>query len=76
MTELLAAIGYDRWILHVLLAVPLVGMAIVIVSPTVWARHVALVVSLVEAVLALGLWWAYQPARRLGQRLRAHAFSR
>jgi NADH-quinone oxidoreductase subunit M len=62
MTELLTAIGYDRWILHVLLAVPLVGMAIVIVSPTVWARHVALTVSLVEAVLALGLWWAFDPS--------------
>jgi NADH-quinone oxidoreductase subunit M len=62
MTELLAAIGYDRWILHVLLAVPLVGMAVVIVSPTAWARHVALVVSLVEFVISLGLWWAFDPA--------------
>ena len=61
MTELLAAIGYDRWILHVLLAVPLLGMGVVIVSPTRWARHVALVVSLIEAVLALGLWWAFDP---------------
>jgi NADH-quinone oxidoreductase subunit M len=62
MTELLSAIGYDRWILHVLLAVPLVGMAVVIVSPTAWARHVALVVSLVEFVISLGLWWAFDPA--------------
>jgi NADH-quinone oxidoreductase subunit M len=62
MTELLAAIGYDRWILHVLLAVPLAGMAVVIVSPTAWARRVALVVSLLEAVLALGLWWAFDPS--------------
>ncbi len=62
MTELLTAIGYDRWVLHVLLAVPLVGMAIVIVSPTAWARHVALVVSLVEFVVSLGLWWAFDPA--------------
>ena len=54
MTEFLTAIGYDRWVLHVLLAVPLVGMAIVIVSPTSWARHVALVVSLFEAIDAHG----------------------
>jgi NADH-quinone oxidoreductase subunit M len=62
MSELLTAIGYDRWILHVLLIVPLIGMAIVIVSPTAWARWVALVVSLVEFVVSIGLWWAFDPA--------------
>jgi NADH-quinone oxidoreductase subunit M len=61
MNELLAGIGYDRWILHVLLAVPLLGMAIVILSPTAWARRVALVVSLIEFVLSIGLWWAFDP---------------
>jgi NADH-quinone oxidoreductase subunit M len=63
MNAFLASIGYDRWILHVLLAVPLIGMGIVIVSPTVWARRVALVVSLLEFVLSLGLWWAFDPAQ-------------
>ena len=62
MNELLTAVGYDRWILHVLLAVPLLGMAVVIASPKAWARHVALVVSLVEFVLSMGLWWAFDPA--------------
>ncbi len=63
MTALLAAIGYDRWILQVLLAVPLVGMALVILSPKEWARVVALVVALFELVVSLGLWWAFDPAK-------------
>src|SRR5262245_12068258 len=63
MTELLTSIGYDRWIIHVLLALPLIGMALVILSPKEWARVVALVVALVEFVVSLGLWWAFDPSK-------------
>ncbi|HEU5171568.1 MAG TPA: NADH-quinone oxidoreductase subunit M [Gemmatimonadales bacterium] len=62
MSAFLASIGYERWIIHALLAVPLLGMLMVIVSPAAWARRVALVVSLVELGLSLGLWWAFDPA--------------
>ena len=61
MTALLASIGYERWILQVLLAVPLVGMVLCIVSPKEWARVVALVVALFEFIVSLGLWWAFDP---------------
>lgn len=63
MTALLASIGYERWILQVLLVVPLIGMAMVIVSPKEWARVVALVVALFEFVVSLGIWWAFDPAK-------------
>lgn len=62
MTDLLAAIGYDRWILNVLLGLPLAGMALVLLSPAERARWITLVVALVEFVLSLGLWWAFDPA--------------
>ncbi len=62
MTAFLASIGYDRWILHVLLATPLIGMVVVIVSPPAWARVLALIVALFELVVSLGLWWAFDPS--------------
>ena len=63
MTALLASIGYERWVLQVLLALPLLGMTLVILSPKEWARVVALVVALFELFISLGLWWAFDPAK-------------
>lgn len=61
MTALLTAIGYERWILHVLLALPLLAMPLILVLPARMARWIALAVALTELVLGLGLWWAFDP---------------
>ena len=61
MPEFLQAIGYNRWILNVLLVLPMVGVAIVLLAPEKWARWLTLVVAVAEFVLALGLWWAFDP---------------
>ena len=62
MIAFLASIGYDRWILHVLLLLPLVAAAGVLLAPASWARWFTLIVALTEFVLSLGLWWAFDPA--------------
>ncbi len=58
MTQFLASIGFDRWILHVLLVLPLVGVIPVLLGPVAMARRTALFVTVVEFVLSAGLWWA------------------
>ncbi|HEX5385437.1 MAG TPA: NADH-quinone oxidoreductase subunit M [Gemmatimonadales bacterium] len=62
MHAFLDSIGYSRWILQVLLVTPLVGMVLVVVSRSAWARVVALCVGLFEFVISLGLWWAFDPS--------------
>ena len=62
MNAFLAAIGYEHWILHVLLALPLLAMPLILVFPVRFARWIALAVALTETVLGLGLWWAFDPA--------------
>ncbi|MBP9898634.1 MAG: NADH-quinone oxidoreductase subunit M [Gemmatimonadales bacterium] len=61
MAAFLAGIGYDRWILHVLLVLPLVGMPLVLLFPVKAARWIALTVALLEFFLGIGLWWAFDP---------------
>ena len=58
MTQLLASIGFDRWILHVLLVLPLVGAIPVLLGPARLARGTALVITVLEFLLSVGLWWA------------------
>jgi NADH-quinone oxidoreductase subunit M len=58
MTQLLAAIGYSSWILHVLLVLPLVGAVPILLGPVAAAKRTALVVTLLEFLLSVGLWWA------------------
>ena len=58
MTALLASIGFERWILHVLLALPLVAAVPILLAPAALARRIALVATTVEFLLSLGLWWA------------------
>jgi NADH-quinone oxidoreductase subunit M len=58
MTQLLASIGFDRWILHVLLALPLVGVIPVLLGPVALAKRTALAITVAEFILSLGLWWA------------------
>ncbi|MFN8652822.1 MAG: NADH-quinone oxidoreductase subunit M [Gemmatimonadales bacterium] len=62
MTEFLTQLGYDRWILNTLLLLPLLGVIPVALAPAARAKQIALVVTLLELVLSLGLWWAYNPA--------------
>lgn len=58
MAQFLASIGFDRWILHVLLVLPLLGALPVLLGPVALARRTALVVTTVEFILSAGLWWA------------------
>src|SRR6185503_14582269 len=58
MLHFLAVIGYDQWILHLLLALPLLGVLPILLAPAPLAKRIALVVTIVELVLSLGLWWA------------------
>jgi NADH-quinone oxidoreductase subunit M len=58
MTQFLASIGFDRWILHVLLVLPLVGAIPVLLGPAALAKRTALVITVIEFLLSVGLWWA------------------
>jgi NADH-quinone oxidoreductase subunit M len=58
MTNLLASVGYGQWILHVLLALPLLGALAIALAPVTAARRIAFAAAGVEFVLSLGLWWA------------------
>jgi NADH-quinone oxidoreductase subunit M len=62
MTELLLSIGYQYWILHVLVGLPLIGVVPVLLGPETAAKRVAMVVTTLEFILSLGLWWALDPA--------------
>ena len=62
MTDFLAVLGYERWILDALLLLPLVGVLPIALAPAARARHIALAVVLLELVLSLGLWWAFDPS--------------
>jgi len=61
MRAFLDSIGYAHWILSVLLLLPMAGVALVLLAPKRWARWLTLVVAIAEFVLALGLWWAFDP---------------
>jgi NADH-quinone oxidoreductase subunit M len=63
MTELLDSIGYGQWILHALVVLPLLGVVPVLLGPESSAKWTALLVTAVEFVLSLGLWWALDPSR-------------
>jgi NADH-quinone oxidoreductase subunit M len=76
MTDFLMSIGYERWILWALLALPTVGALVVMLIGTESpgdsdaeggaglgsARWLALLFLLAEFVLSVGLWWSYDPA--------------
>jgi NADH-quinone oxidoreductase subunit M len=62
MIQFLNSIGYEHWILHVLLGLPLLAIPLVLLFPVSSARWIALGVALTELVLGLGLWWAFDPS--------------
>lgn len=61
MTDLLLSIGYDRWILHALIWVPLLAGAHVLFSKEEAAPRVAFGWALGMFILSLGLWWSFLP---------------
>jgi NADH-quinone oxidoreductase subunit M len=63
MTAFLQSIGYGHWILHALIVLPLLGAVPVLLGDERSAKWTALVVTTVEFLLSLGLWWALQPGQ-------------
>ncbi|MGH2394057.1 MAG: complex I subunit 4 family protein, partial [Candidatus Limnocylindria bacterium] len=63
MTEFLDSIGYGQWILHALVVLPLLGVVPVLLGPESSAKWTALIVTTLELVLSLGLWWALDAGR-------------
>jgi NADH-quinone oxidoreductase subunit M len=61
MTDFLTQIAYDRWILNALLVLPLLGVIPIVLAPAARAKHIAMAITVVELLLSLGLWWAYNP---------------
>jgi NADH-quinone oxidoreductase subunit M len=73
MTSFLTSIGYSRWVLPLLLLLPLAGAAILVAAGAIAsddgsldrarsARWVALVTLGAEFVVSAGLWWSFDPA--------------
>jgi NADH-quinone oxidoreductase subunit M len=78
MREFLLSVGYDRWILPALLAVPLIGAALVLLTgggrrepegtdevlsgAATRANGVATLFFAIEFILSLGLWWSFDAA--------------
>ena len=78
MNAVLDSIGYMSWILPALLAVPVVGAVLVLSAPRLSGtapgadeiasgdanapRWIAFITLFIEAIVSLGLWWAFDPA--------------
>jgi NADH-quinone oxidoreductase subunit M len=62
MTQLLTSIGYNHWILQVLLGLPLVALVPVLLGSAPAAKRIALFATLLEGLLSLGLWWSVDTA--------------
>src|SRR3954469_15459438 len=76
MHDLLLSIGYDRWILPALLALPTLGAIVVLLGRQApdggdevatgaanRPRSMATLFFALEFVLSIGLWWAFEPSR-------------
>jgi NADH-quinone oxidoreductase subunit M len=61
MSELLASVSYHQWILHALILLPLAGVVPVLLGDERSAKRMALVITVIELVLSLGLWWVFDP---------------
>jgi NADH-quinone oxidoreductase subunit M len=67
MTALLDAVGYDLWILHALIWLPLLGGVGVLLSPEDRAKEFAFGWTSALFVLSLGLWWSFDKSGSLFQ---------
>jgi NADH-quinone oxidoreductase subunit M len=63
MTAFLQSIGYGHWILHALILLPLAGVVPVLLGGERAAKATALVVTTLEFILSVGLWWALEPGQ-------------
>jgi NADH-quinone oxidoreductase subunit M len=63
MTAFLESIGYGHWILHALIVLPLLGVVPVLLASERAAKWTALVITTVEFLLSVGLWWVLQPGQ-------------
>ncbi len=61
MADMLNLIGYQAWVVPVLLVLPVVGALLVVAAPAGRARSLALAVALLEFVMSIGLWWSFLP---------------
>jgi NADH-quinone oxidoreductase subunit M len=61
MSQLLDSLRYSQWILHALILLPLAGVVPILLGEERTAKRMALVVTGLELVLSLGLWWAFDP---------------
>jgi NADH-quinone oxidoreductase subunit M len=61
MSDFLYSIGYGRWILHALVLLPLAGVVPILLGDERSAKRTALVITTLEFVLSVGLWWALDP---------------
>jgi NADH-quinone oxidoreductase subunit M len=61
MTQVLESLAYGQWILHALVLLPLAGVVPILLGEERTAKRMALVVTVIELVLSLGLWWAFDP---------------
>ncbi|HQR18169.1 MAG TPA: NADH-quinone oxidoreductase subunit M [Gemmatimonadales bacterium] len=61
MADMLNLIGYQAWVIPVLLLLPVAGALLVMAAPVGRARSIALAVTLAEFVVSAGLWWAFDP---------------
>jgi len=55
------SMGYDRWILDVLMIVPMLGAALVMLRPAGQAKYIAFGVALFELFLSIGVWHRFDP---------------
>ncbi|HRZ08777.1 MAG TPA: NADH-quinone oxidoreductase subunit M [Gemmatimonadales bacterium] len=58
---MLNLIGYQGWVVPVLLLLPVAGALLVVAAPAPRARSIALAVSLAEFLVSAGLWWSFVP---------------
>ena len=74
MLTFLADLGYRRWILDLLLLVPLLGALLVMLRPAAEAKVLALGVTLVEFLLSAPLFWMFETGTAAVQFEAAHAW--
>jgi len=74
MEAFLQSINYSAWALHFLVFFPLIGMGLVLASPEGRAKYVALGAAVVELLVSLPLWTAFNAASGAFQFASRHAW--
>jgi NADH-quinone oxidoreductase subunit M len=58
MTEFLQSIGYNGWVLHAIVLLPLAGIVPILLAPEAAAKRIALAVTALVFLVSAGLWWS------------------